>query len=108
LSRNSTISDDAKPASTMQLHPARTSDRRPPLPRDVGGQEREVVVEPTRPPGSGSLAVCPGHAETRTTITAHDHVFDGIDQAAADRLDEAVSAADVRIRRGFGEVRAIT
>ncbi len=40
----------------------------------------------------------------RITLDVYGHLFDGIDEAAAERLDGAVSEAAVRIVRGFGEV----
>jgi len=45
-----------------------------------------------------------GHANARMTLDVYGHLFDGLDEAAADRLDDAVSDAAVRILRGFGEV----
>jgi len=38
------------------------------------------------------------------TLDVYGHLFDGLDEAAAERLNEAVSDAAVRILRGFGEV----
>jgi hypothetical protein len=38
------------------------------------------------------------------TLDVYGHLFDGLDEAAAERLDGAVSEAAVRILRGFGEV----
>ena len=45
-----------------------------------------------------------GHANARMTLDVYGHLFDGLDEAAAERLNEAVSDAAVRILRGFGEV----
>ena len=48
-----------------------------------------------------------GHSSARITLDVYGHLFEGIDEAAADRLDQAVSEAAVRIMRGFGEVAEI-
>ncbi len=45
-----------------------------------------------------------GHSSARITLDVYGHLFDGIDEAAAERLDGAVLDAAVRIVRGFGEV----
>ena len=45
-----------------------------------------------------------GHSSARITLDVYGPLFDGIDEAAAERLDGAVSEAAVRIVRGFGEV----
>jgi integrase len=45
-----------------------------------------------------------GHANARMTLDVDGHLFDGLDEAAVERLDGAVSEAAVRILRGFGEV----
>ncbi len=44
-----------------------------------------------------------GTARAERTVRS-DRLFDGIDEAAAERLDGAVSEAVVRILRGFGGV----
>jgi integrase len=36
-----------------------------------------------------------GHASIRTTLDTYGHLFEGLDEAAADRLGEAFEAADV-------------
>ncbi len=38
------------------------------------------------------------------TLDVYGHLFDGLDEAAAELLDGAVSEAAVRILRGFSEV----
>ena len=48
-----------------------------------------------------------GHASAKITLDTYGHLFDGLDEAAADRLNEAVSEARVRILRGFDEVSDI-
>ena len=45
-----------------------------------------------------------GHASAKITLDTYGHLFDGLDGAAAERLNEAVSQARVRILRRFGEV----
>jgi hypothetical protein len=36
-----------------------------------------------------------GHASTKTTLDIYGHLFDGLDEAAADRLDKVWHGADV-------------
>jgi integrase len=36
-----------------------------------------------------------GHASIKTTLDIYGHLFDGLDEAAADRLEETLAAADV-------------
>ncbi len=36
-----------------------------------------------------------GHASIRTSLDAYGHLFDGIDQAAADAIDDALTAERV-------------
>jgi integrase len=36
-----------------------------------------------------------GHASIRTTLDTYGHLLEGLDQTAADRLEEAFQAADV-------------
>ena len=45
-----------------------------------------------------------GHKSARITLDVYGHLFDGIDEAAADRLDEAISEAVVPVLRPFGEI----
>ncbi len=45
-----------------------------------------------------------GHSSARITLDVYGHLFDGIDEAAAERLDGAVLDAAVPVLRPFGEV----
>ena len=36
-----------------------------------------------------------GHASIKTTLDTYGHLFDGLDEAAADRLEATFAAADV-------------
>lgn len=45
-----------------------------------------------------------GHSNARITLDVYGHLFDGIDEAAAESLDGAVSEAAVPVLRPFGEV----
>ncbi len=48
-----------------------------------------------------------GHASIKTTLDTYGHLFDGLDEAAADRLDEVWNAADVDAMWTRGERRVI-
>ena len=45
-----------------------------------------------------------GHSSARITLDVYGHLFDGIHEAAAERLDRAVSEAAVPVLRPLGEV----
>ena len=51
-----------------------------------------------------------GHASIKTTLDTYGHLFEGMDEAAADRLDEAwrVSPVDARWMQGVPNVIALT
>ena len=48
-----------------------------------------------------------GHASAKITLDTYGHLFDGLDEAAADRLNQAVSEARVPILRPFTEIAEI-
>jgi len=48
-----------------------------------------------------------GHASIRTTLDTYGHLLEGLDEAAAEAVNEAVSRARVPVLRPFGEVKAI-
>jgi integrase len=41
-----------------------------------------------------------GHASIKTTLDVYGHLFEGLDEAAADALDEAIGRATVGFFRG--------
>ncbi len=48
-----------------------------------------------------------GHKSARITLDVYGHLFKGLDEAAADLLDEAVSRAAVWFLCGFREISEI-
>ena len=48
-----------------------------------------------------------GHASAKITLDTYGHLFEGLDESAADRLNQAVSEARVPVLRPFGEIAEI-